>query len=92
MDKESSGSEEEGEPHSKMTFSHAKTNEIVRRLSTAAVAMVLLRWIMAVVKKFWALCATALLILLLCFWMYGSLIALLLLLLAIIGETESVNG
>ena len=48
--------------------------------------VIIAKLVIAVALKFWRACTAGVLILLLCFWLYGSLVAFSLLIIAICGE------
>ena len=55
-------------------------------ISSSAIVVWMLSQCMVIIRKFWAVATSGLLILLLIFWLYGSLVALSLFLLAVIGK------
>lgn len=73
---------------STVDFGDPKTGAMsIPRMSGFRTIEIVGRLVFAIMMKFWALCTTALLILLLLFWLYGGFVAFSLLTVAVIGKS-----
>jgi len=71
--------------------SDSSTMRVFMLSSKDGMASRILRLFLALMFKFWAICSTYVLILLLTFWFYDSIVCLILLHVAVLGESELNN-
>ena len=65
-----------------------RTAEMDQSTFSNSVIVLVAKLVIAVALKFWRACTAGLLILLLCYWLYGSFVAFSLLIVAILGEYD----
>lgn len=85
MDMNNPGAEEI-EPLTCDKCEHELTIEMEQTTFSHSFIVLIAKLVISVALRFWRACTAGLLILLLCFWLYGSLVAFTLMIVSIIGK------